>query len=120
MVNNYFVDISAKNFHISDGGVYCYLSICAICLGELFPGKWNADFNRKYIKQLCRHLEAKESVETVMLVLIEDSSGQTPQPYVSLLLEEPSLIGKAIVIIQDAVLLAVKSGKLNCNHLLLY
>ncbi|KAK0175661.1 hypothetical protein PV327_009393 [Microctonus hyperodae] len=116
LTHNHQHEKTAKNFHISDGGVYCYLSICAICLGKLFPGKWNANFNRKYIKQLCRHLGAKESVETVMLVHVEGSSDQTPQPYVSLLLEEPSLIGKAIVVVQDAVLIAVKNGEYDARQ----
>lgn len=47
-----------------------------------------------------------------MLVLIEGKSGQTPEPYLSLLLEEPCLVGKTILVVQDAVLLAVQSGKI--------
>lgn len=45
-----------------------------------------------------------------MLMLVEGTSGQTTELYVNLLLEETSLSGKAILVIEDAVLFAVRKG----------
>lgn len=95
---------------ISEAGVYAYLAICSLSLPELFPVEWNTEFNRQYVKSLCRHLRANDRVETVMLVLVEGKSGQTPDLYINLLMEESGLAGKPIIIIQDAVLFAVRKG----------
>ncbi|CAG5092958.1 Similar to TMCO4: Transmembrane and coiled-coil domain-containing protein 4 (Homo sapiens) [Cotesia congregata] len=103
------MDRSRKHNHldISESGTYAYLSICSISLSELFPGEWNHEFNIKYIKGLCEHLKAPEKVSAVMLVLVDGNSGHTVEPYIELLLQEPNLNKKPILIVQDAVLYAV-------------
>ncbi|XP_043280497.1 transmembrane and coiled-coil domain-containing protein 4-like isoform X2 [Venturia canescens] len=105
-----------KKLKISEAGVYAYLAICSLSLPELFPIEWNADFNQQYVKSLCHHLRANDRVETVMLVLAEGKSGQTPELYISLLMEESGLAGKAIIIIQDAVLFAVRKGEYDARQ----
>ena len=92
-------------------GVYAYLAICTLSIAELFPNEWNEDFNKQYVKALCSHLGASESIKTVMLVLVEGESGQDPELYVDLLLKEPTLANKAILVVQDVVLFAVRKGK---------
>lgn len=64
---------------------------------------------------MCKHLNAPEKVESVMLVLIEGNSGHVIEPYIELLLQEPNLHKKSILIVQDAVLFAVQSGELPKN-----
>ncbi|XP_008560315.1 transmembrane and coiled-coil domain-containing protein 4 [Microplitis demolitor] len=112
------MDRSQKHNHldISESGTYAYLSICSICLSELFPGEWNQEFNKKYIKKMCKHLNAPEKVESVMLVLIEGNSGHVIEPYIELLLQEPNLHKKSILIVQDAVLFAVQSGEYDARQ----
>ncbi|XP_057320459.1 transmembrane and coiled-coil domain-containing protein 4-like isoform X2 [Microplitis mediator] len=105
-----------NHLDISESGTYAYLSICSICLSELFPGEWNQEFNKKYIKEMCKHLNAPEKVESVMLVLIDGKSGHVVEPYIELLLQEPNLHKKSILIVQDAVLFAVQSGEYDARQ----
>ncbi|XP_015114921.1 transmembrane and coiled-coil domain-containing protein 4 isoform X1 [Diachasma alloeum] len=95
---------------MTDCGVYAYLSLCSISLGELFPGDCNAEFNETYMKSLCRYFRVKEAQESVMMILLRGDSGQTTEPYVPLLLGEPGIDGRGILVIQLTVFIAVQSG----------
>jgi hypothetical protein len=46
-----------------------------------------------------------------MISLIEGEGSQSPDAYVELLLSEPKLNGKALLIIEDLIMLAVHGGK---------
>ncbi|XP_034946233.1 transmembrane and coiled-coil domain-containing protein 4-like isoform X2 [Chelonus insularis] len=109
-------NLSHAKLSISDSGVYSFLSICAICLPQLFPSEWNAEFNRNYIKKLCQYLGANKRIESVMLVFVEGNSSHECNPYIELLLQEKTFSQKAIVIIQHAVLFAVQNGEYDARQ----
>jgi hypothetical protein len=46
-----------------------------------------------------------------MITLIEDKGGQSTDAYVELLMNEPTLIGKPLLVIEDLIMLAVHGGK---------
>ncbi|XP_011301607.1 transmembrane and coiled-coil domain-containing protein 4-like isoform X2 [Fopius arisanus] len=102
--------------HMTDCGIYAYLSVCSICLGELFPGECNAEFNEKYVRSLCRYFRVKETQENVMMVLVMGDSGQDTKPYVSLLMNEPGIDGRGILVIQLTVFIAVQSGEYDARQ----
>jgi hypothetical protein len=45
-----------------------------------------------------------------MISLIEGEGGQSPGTYVELLMSEPALDGKALLVIEDLIMLAVHGG----------
>lgn len=51
-----------------------------------------------------------------MVFLSEGESGQSQDAYITLLMEEPNLKGKTILVVQDLVLLAVHNGKYSSYH----
>jgi hypothetical protein len=46
-----------------------------------------------------------------MITLIEGQGSQSPDAYVELLISEPALNGKSLVVIEDLIMLAVHGGK---------
>lgn len=62
------------------------------------------------MEALCRHLSASERFTPVMLMLLRGNSNQSEEMYVNILLEEPTLKGKSILVLQDYVRLAVQEG----------
>jgi hypothetical protein len=46
-----------------------------------------------------------------MITLIEGQGGQSPDAYVELLMSEPTLNGKPLMVIEDLIMLAVHGGK---------
>ncbi|XP_012286477.1 transmembrane and coiled-coil domain-containing protein 4 isoform X2 [Orussus abietinus] len=105
-----------KKLDISNSGHYAYASICCITVGTLFPNVWNEDFNSQYVNNLCQHLNLNDRIKPVMITLATGQSTQSVNPYVTLLLEEPNLAGKTILVIQDMVLLAVNEGEYDARQ----
>ena len=59
---------------------------------------------------LCANLGINEKVKPVMFSLAEGQNNQTQEPYIALLMQEPILKGKVIIIVHHIVLLAVQTG----------
>ncbi|XP_069674733.1 transmembrane and coiled-coil domain-containing protein 4-like isoform X1 [Periplaneta americana] len=96
---------------LSDAGIYSYAAICALSLHELFDNEWDQKFNLQCIKLILNHLRLPKQVEGVMLSLIEGQGNQSPGAYIELLLSEPPLNGKAVLVIEDLIMLAVHGGE---------
>ncbi|XP_046621386.1 transmembrane and coiled-coil domain-containing protein 4-like isoform X1 [Neodiprion virginianus] len=99
-----------KELDISEAGLYAYGAICALTLAELFSDPSDHAYNNLCMKMICQHLKMNEKNEPVMMYLSEGKSEQSQEPYIALLMEEPNLKGKTILVVQDLVLLAVRNG----------
>lgn len=91
--------------------MYAYAAICSLTLAELFPDPEDSEYNKYCVRLICKHLNMNERAEPVMLFLSEGNSQQTQDAYIAMLLEEPCLKGKVILVVQDLVLMAVQNGK---------
>lgn len=96
---------------LSDAAVYSYAAICALVLHELFDNEWDKKFKYQCVKLILRHLHLPKQVEAVMISLTEGQGSQSPDTYVELLMSEPALDGKAMLVIEDLIMLAVHGGE---------
>lgn len=96
---------------LSDAGIYSYAAVCALVLHELFDNEWDKKFNHQCMKLILEHLHLPKQVEAVMISLTEGQGSQSPDTYVELLMSEPALNGKALLVIEDLIMLAVHGGE---------
>ncbi|XP_015585021.1 transmembrane and coiled-coil domain-containing protein 4 isoform X2 [Cephus cinctus] len=102
--------------NISETAAYAYAAICSIILSELFPQECHQEFRQSYVKTICSRLMLNERVEPVMFILAQGNSGHTEDAYVTLLLEDPTIKGRAVAIVQDVVLNALRNGILSGEY----
>ncbi|KAK6640067.1 hypothetical protein RUM43_008344 [Polyplax serrata] len=96
---------------LTDVGAYSFAAMISICLHELFDYHWDKKFNSHCISVLLEDLNMPKQVVETMVALTEGHGGHSVHIYTDILLREPCISGKPILLVEYLLYIAVKEGK---------
>ncbi|KAF4517179.1 hypothetical protein B566_EDAN005611 [Ephemera danica] len=96
---------------LSDAGKYSYAALCALSLNELFSSEWDMPFSKKCSSEFIERLGLPHQVQETMNCFLTGCTDQSYQAYAEMLLAEPSVQTNPIVVVQDLILFAIKTGQ---------
>lgn len=96
---------------LTDAGKYSYTALCAISINHLFNNDWDKPFSEICLRKILRNVELPKQVEPLMSALVSGEVTQIPQPYISILKDEPKIAGNLTLVLYELIMVAVEDGK---------
>ncbi|KAI4895990.1 hypothetical protein NFI96_025263, partial [Prochilodus magdalenae] len=85
---------------LSEPGRFAYAGLCAVSLGQLFPGNEQRKFREQYLEGLVQWLDLDESVMPVMQAFLGGLGCEGSDTFLSILQAEPLLSAGSLPVMQ--------------------
>ncbi|XP_025068936.1 transmembrane and coiled-coil domain-containing protein 4 isoform X3 [Alligator sinensis] len=95
---------------LGEPGRFAYAALCGVSLAYLFPEKEQSSFRKKLVEGLVKWLELSETVLPAMTAFASGLGGEGTETFAEILLKDPVLKNKPVIITQDLLSFSLKDG----------